>query len=147
MHKPFAVARVLLQLHWNLCYFLVMWWVQFSHCWIRLITAQAHNQGRVRGVRRPPLIRQKGSKKGPIQLGWRSTIHKNDPPFKNPGYWPAALPNFGVFLSFPPRKNKLTCRPKSAPLENSTARSVVIIHKITVRIRNKQTLNHSEGTF
>ena len=43
-------------------------------------------------------------------------------------------------------ENKLTCRPKSAPLKNSTARSVVIIHKITVRIRNKQTLNHSEGT-
>ena len=34
-------------------------------------------------------------------------------------------------------KNKLTCRPKSAPLKNSTACSVVIIHKITVRIRNK----------
>ena len=32
--------------------------------------------------------------------------------------------------------NKLTCRPKSAPLKNSTARSVVIIHKITIRIKS-----------
>ena len=81
---------------------------KIGDCLFMYLSRSVAGAGASKGSEDPcPLIRQKRSKKGPIFhacIGPRSTIHKEDPPVKNPGYGPGYLSIYLFGYGRPTRK-------------------------------------------